>query len=510
MSARGKSWCTAALSVVAWLALLAAPAVAGDRALLIGVGSYPSLSPKFALKGPKNDLVAMQGLLTGKLGFDPSSIRILKEEQATRSGILSAMNTWLVEATGPGDRVYIYFSGHGLQVTDADGDEQDGLDEALAPVDIVSGETDWQGAILDDEIDRILERLQGRAVTMVIDACHSGTISRSLSADVSSGIEGARFLPRPHAKPVEQALTRGLRIDLAVVDKPKLVESGVTAWSAAAPYQVAWDDVRLPVEDRHGVFTAAFVAGQTGNAADANGNGLTSNAELLELVKVQSTAYCSSQEKCGNLDPQLESKAQTLGESASAPEKLGAGGNGQGTYQQSSAPSGTPTTYQDSDAVNAVGDILGKTETGEVKLVIDRPTTMKAGDVFKLTVTSRTGGDLLLFDVNSQGKATQLFPNEFAQKITALAPDVPLTLPDDYYGFDFEASGEGESAFVALVVSDAIDLADVAPKARGLKIELDARETLSEVVARLQKTWTGDLDRRVIHWSVGTLRYRVE
>ncbi|WDZ78119.1 caspase family protein [Ensifer adhaerens] len=509
MSARGKSWCIA-LSVVTCLALLAAPAVAGDRALLIGVGSYPNLPPKFALQGPKNDLLEMQGLLTGKLGFDPSSIRILKDEEATRAEVLSSMNTWLVEATAPGDRVYIYFSGHGLQVKDVDGDEQDGLDEALAPVDIVSGETDWQGAILDDEIDRILERLQGRAVTMVIDACHSGTISRSLSDDVSSGIEGARFLPRPHAKPVEQALTRGLRIDLAVVDKPKLVEAGVTAWSAAAPYQVAWDDVRLPVDERHGVFTAAFVAGQTGNAADANGNGLTSNAELLEFLKSQSTAYCSTQDKCSNLDPQLESKAQALGESAVVPEKLDAGGSGQGKYHQSNDPSATPTTYQDTDAVDAVGDIIGKTEIGDVELAFDRPTTMKTGDVFKLTVTSRTSGDLLLFDVNSQGKATQIFPNEFAQKITPLAPNVPLTLPDDYYGFDFEASGEGDSVFVALVVSDTVDLSDVAPKSRGLKVELNARETLSDIVARLQKTWAEDLDRRGIRWSVGTLRYRVE
>ncbi|MCY1382284.1 hypothetical protein D9M69_702920 [compost metagenome] len=87
---------------------------------------------------------------------------------------------------------------------------------------------------------------------------------------------------------------------------------------------------------------------------------------------------------------------------------------------------------------------------------------------------------------------------------------MPLTLPDAYYGFDFEASGEGESAFVALVISDAVDLAGVAPKTRGLKVELSARETLSEIVSRLQKTWTDDLHKRGIRWSVGTLRYQVE
>ncbi|WP_457586217.1 DUF4384 domain-containing protein [Ensifer canadensis] len=130
--------------------------------------------------------------------------------------------------------------------------------------------------------------------------------------------------------------------------------------------------------------------------------------------------------------------------------------------------------------------------------------------MFKLTVASKVAGSLILIDVNANGAATQIFPNEFAQKITPLAADVPLTLPDEYYGFDFEASGKGESAFVALVVSDAVDLSDVAPKTRGLKIELSARETLSEIVSRLQQAWTDDLEKRAIRWSVGTLRYHVE
>lgn len=496
--------------VLACFTLLAAPVVAGDRALLIGLGNYQNLPAEFSLPGPANDLIAMQKLLTERLGFDRASIRVLKDGQATRAEILSSMNGWLVDATKPGDRVYLYFSGHGLQVKDTDGDEADGLDEAIAPADIAAGETDWQGAVLDDEIDAVLERLKGRAVTVVIDACHSGTISRSLSEDIAKPIDGARFLPRPDAKPVEQALTRGLRIDLALVDKPKLVEAGVTAWSAAAPYQVAWDDVRLPTADRHGVFTAAFVAGQTGNAADANGNGLTSNAELLEYVKAQSASYCASQEQCGNLDPQLEGKPEALGDSAMVPEKRDADGNGQDADQNANTPNAAVPVYQAANVIDAVGDIIGKSEAGDVTLSIDRPTTMKAGEVFKLTVNSQMAGNLLLFDVSGQGKATQIFPNEFAQKITTLAPGVPLTLPDEYYGFDFEASGEGDGIFVALVVSDAVDLSDLAPIARGLKVEVDARQTLSEIVARLQKNWTEDLDTRGIHWSVGTLRYRVE
>lgn len=488
---------------------LCSPVLAADRALLIGIGDYQNLPPKLFLHGPKNDLVAMKGLLTETLGFDRSTIRVLEDGQATRAAILASIEEWLVVGTQPGDRAYLYYSGHGVQVTDQDGDEDDGMDEALAPFDLVAKAKDWEGAVTDDELDAILERLKGRAVTLVIDACHSGPISRSLSDEVSAGIDGARFLPRPEAKPVEQALTRGLRIDLGVVDKPSRAnESGIVAWSASAPYQVAWDDVRLPIESRHGVFTAAYVAGQTGAAADANANGLTSNAELFEYVTAQSGAYCASQEKCDTLDPQLETKAQNLGASAVIPAQAGA--EAKARYEPAIGDNTGQASYQDANAVDAVGDIVGKMDAGDVTIGIDRPTSMKTGDVFKLTVASKVAGSLILLDVNTAGAATQIFPNEFAQKITPLSAGVPLTLPDEYYGFDFEASGKGESAFVALVVSDAVDLADVAPKTRGLKVELSARETLSEIVSRLQKTWTDELGKRGIRWSVGTLRYHVE
>src|SRR5690606_16671072 len=114
----------------------------------------------------------------------------------------------------------------------------------------------WTNVILDDEIDVMLARLKDRVVSIVIDACHSGTISRSLSTKVGDAMESARFLPRPHARPVEAVKTRGLRIDVAVVDKPDIAkQNGVEAWSAASSYQVAWDDTRLPPEERHGVFT---------------------------------------------------------------------------------------------------------------------------------------------------------------------------------------------------------------------------------------------------------------
>ena len=491
----------AAASLLAAAALLAAgTASAADRALLIGIGTYQSLPEKMFLDGPKNDVGVIETLVRDKLGFPADGIRVLRDSEATRAAILASIDEWLIAGTQPGDRAYLYFSGHGLQVKDQNGDEEDGLDEALSTYDIVAGDGDWTNVILDDDIDAVLEKLKDRKVSLVIDACHSGTISRALSTNAGEAMESARFLPRPFARPADEMKTRGLRIDVAVVDKPERVkESGVEAWSAASSYQVAWDDTRLPPDKRHGVFTASYVAGHDPAAADSNGNGLVSNAELLEYVKKQSQAYCAAQPQCQALDPQLEVNYALLGASVAKPENAA-------TYDK--VESTPQTAYVAADPVAAVGDILGKPETGDVKIALS-PDYLKNGDIFKITVTSSTGGKLLLFDVNKDGKATQIFPNEVAQKVTALAPNVPLTIPDDYYGFDFEADGAGENILVAIVVADDVDLTKVAPASYGLTADLNARSTIADVAGTLQQTWTREAENRGIKWSLGLLKYTI-
>ena len=161
------------------------------------------------------------------------------------------------------------------------------------------------------------------------------------------------------------------------------------------------------------------------------------------------------------------------------------------------------------DPVQAIGDILGREETGDVRLSLDPGVQLKNGDVFTITVESGSDGHLMLFDVNQEGKATQIFPNEAAQKITPLTAHAPLTIPDAYYGFDFEADGAGESVLVAIVVADPLDLSKLAPASQGLTEELDARLTIADIVGALKKTWTEDTENRGIRWSLGTLKYTI-
>lgn len=78
------------------------------------------------------------------------------------------LNPELPQASGP----LLTVAGHGGQTKDLDGDEDDGYDEVIYPVDFRQ-----TGHITDDEMHRIMVRpLQaGVRLTAIFDSCHSGT-----------------------------------------------------------------------------------------------------------------------------------------------------------------------------------------------------------------------------------------------------------------------------------------------------------------------------------------------
>lgn len=158
-------------------------------ALLIGVGSYPENSGWSSIHGD-NDVVIIKDLLLEQ-GFEEKNITILTNSAATKQGIFSALEE-LKRLSNSGDVIYIHFSGHGQQVTDLDGDEQDHFDEAWVPYDAQKryrvGIYEGQNHILDDEINAYLHGLRSKVgvrgkIVLVSDACHSGSGSRGLSDD---------------------------------------------------------------------------------------------------------------------------------------------------------------------------------------------------------------------------------------------------------------------------------------------------------------------------------------
>jgi hypothetical protein len=121
------------------------------------------------------DARSVADALVERGGFDGEDVRLLLDADATHDGILSALDD-LVVAAAPGDLLLVYFAGHGSQVLDLDGDELDGLDETLVPIDPV----DEQGRrrdIRDDEISAFIRKANAVTddVVLVFDCCNSGT-----------------------------------------------------------------------------------------------------------------------------------------------------------------------------------------------------------------------------------------------------------------------------------------------------------------------------------------------
>lgn len=90
----------------------------------------------------------------------------------TKQNIRYAMR-WLVSGCQAGDSLVFHFSEHDMQKISHSGDEVDGLDEALCPLDFES-----QGKIVDNEINETIVRPlpKGAKLHAIMDACHSGTV----------------------------------------------------------------------------------------------------------------------------------------------------------------------------------------------------------------------------------------------------------------------------------------------------------------------------------------------
>jgi len=150
-------------------------------ALVIGIGDYPEESGWCKIHGD-NDISIVTEMLEVN-GFE--QVQILSNKAATKQGIMEALNN-LSKKASLGDVVYIHFSGHGQQITDLDGDEPDGYDEAWIPYDACkdySGKYQGQNHIVDDELFDFLNHLRTKVgdngkIIVVSDACHSGSGSR--------------------------------------------------------------------------------------------------------------------------------------------------------------------------------------------------------------------------------------------------------------------------------------------------------------------------------------------
>ncbi len=179
------------------------------NALVVGVDVYPYLDPDRRLRGAVADAHAMAALLRDRIQH--LDLATLIDNDATRTAVLNAFDG-LVSSTDTGDEALLYWSGHGSQVPNQPGtdEEEDGWDESLVPYDSGRGQHPNRD-IVDDEIYERLKALNETTdrVTVILDSCHSGTAVRTGVRGLPRDLRNAGTTSRVRTRPGEHELPRG-------------------------------------------------------------------------------------------------------------------------------------------------------------------------------------------------------------------------------------------------------------------------------------------------------------
>jgi hypothetical protein len=421
---------------------------ADDRALLVGIDKYQYISP---LIGSKQDVETMRQFIQTEWHYQPRQIRVLTDAQATRAGILAAFDDWLIGGSQPGDKVLFFYTGHGAFIADENGDEADHRDETLCPVDTTVKK---QNMILDDEIDQRLQRLSGRKVTLIIDACHSGTITKSLFGGkkrVDLTVKSPLFASGPYISYNRSSNRKNAFPTPNTSTAKQLVEphSHVITYTAVAANQEALVDTS--VYPNMGVFTRRFLAGVKDKQADRDRDGQITHQELLEYLQQQSTAYCDSHPgQCGEngLTPQLASAAYLKNTDINQWLALPA---------PDSMPDSMPTPVRPPRVSSTPAPKLTPLSTS-LRLQVQPSAKLAPGQRMRIKITSQNTGYLLLFDASTTDhEIQQIFPNAHSQdKTPRMIAGKPRIIPDLYDGFELTATPvTGKKYFLALLTPDA-------------------------------------------------------
>lgn len=126
-------------------------------AVVIGAAQYNHL---VSLRFTDDDAYLVYAFLRSPEGgaVPEGQIRLLIDEDATRSGILSAMNT-LYQKADDNDVIFFYFSGHGIE-------------GSFLPIDYDG----YNNSIKHEELKNIIDKSRAKHKIIIADACHAGSI----------------------------------------------------------------------------------------------------------------------------------------------------------------------------------------------------------------------------------------------------------------------------------------------------------------------------------------------
>ena len=244
-----------------------APSIPRSYAVIVGISHYENLPAKLQLQYSERDAQSIYTILISPEGgnFKAENVHILTGDKATLAGLRREIGTWLPCVAKQGDRVLIYFAGHGFMY------QGKGY---LAPYDFDANKIAATGYPMD-ELGAIMGgKIHANSKVLLTDACHSGAISPEDTASLNKTLS---------------SLNTSLFSLTASRDRERSFESP-------------------ELEGGHGVFTYYVVKGLEG-AADTNRDGIVTADELAEYVHTQVREATGAQQNPtsdrGSFDPNM-------------------------------------------------------------------------------------------------------------------------------------------------------------------------------------------------------------
>jgi hypothetical protein len=195
----------------------------------------------------------MVELLKDNYGF--KDIRVMKQREATREGILAAIDT-LVADTQRGDLVVFYYSGHGSRRLDTLSSKGH-FDQTIVPIDAWKGAEDIRDKELALRFDRIVFEKHAH-LTAIYDSCDSATMARGITRSVQ------RALPYDDRDvAAEKKTDPGVVTEADLMRRPngeRIPQDGdAIILAAAGPDESAVEALYPDDNAYHGAFTRALV-----------------------------------------------------------------------------------------------------------------------------------------------------------------------------------------------------------------------------------------------------------
>ncbi len=159
---------------------------------------------------------------------------VLVTKKATRAAVLSALRSAAGKLAG-GDFFLLSYSGHGGQVPDVTGEEDDKKDETWCLYD---------GQLIDDELYFELSRFKpGVRILVLSDSCHSGTVTReAIMPPTTTPSQRPKLMPAAVAMRTyreHQAFYDKLQRDVAAAAGKRIVDPDTAIAQVAASGRLA-------------------------------------------------------------------------------------------------------------------------------------------------------------------------------------------------------------------------------------------------------------------------------